>query len=108
MPYNEDLERMLDNALGDLPLVKKKMFGGVAYLEKGHMFIGIVRDKLMVRVGKEKYGKYLTEADVCPMDFTGKPMPGYIYVDNILSKTADELQRWIAAGRAFIHTLPAK
>jgi len=56
------------------------MFGGLAFLLDGRMFCGIVKNDLMVRVGPEKYEKALGMAHARPMNFTGRPMTGYVFV----------------------------
>ena len=53
MAYDEGLAERIRGALDEQPGVsEKRMFGGVAFLVKGHMSVGIVDDKLMVRVGR--------------------------------------------------------
>ena len=66
------------------------------------MFVGIVKDDLMVRVGPPRYEEALKAAHTRPMDFTGKPMVGYIYVVDtpFFAKTDGQ-------GRARIEGLPA-
>ena len=57
------------------------MFGGLAFLHRGLMFVGVSGNKLMARVGKENYQDSLGHTHVREMDFTGKPMQGYVYVE---------------------------
>jgi len=52
------------------------MFGGLAFMSRGYMFIGIVGDVLMARVGPDYYEQALLRSYVREMDFTGKPMKG--------------------------------
>jgi hypothetical protein len=66
------------------------------------MFCGIVSDDLMVRVGPDRYEECLSIAHVRPMDFTGKPMPGYVFVDARGCKTARALAEWIGRGVEFV------
>ena len=56
------------------------MFGGLAYLSNGKMFAGILKQNLVVRVGPEASDQALKVPHARPMDFTGRPMKGYIYV----------------------------
>ena len=58
----------------------KRMFGGVAFMVRGHMTAGVNGDDLMVRVGKPDMTKCLARPFVRPMDFTGVPLAGFIYV----------------------------
>ena len=57
------------------------MFGGLAFMVRGHMCAGILGDDLIVRVGKEMYDDTLDRDHVRPMDFTGRPMTGFVCVD---------------------------
>jgi len=109
MAYDEGLaERipcMLDEQAG---VSEKRMFGGVAFLVKGHMSVGIVQDKLMVRVGREFYDRVLRERHVRRMDFTGRPMKGFVYVIPSGYETDADLQRWVGLGVSYVASLPAK
>ena len=46
----------------------------------GKMFCGVLKDDLVVRVGPERYEQALSRAHVRPMDFTGRPLKGYVFV----------------------------
>ena len=108
MAYDEHLAaraRMLLKGQG--ALVEKKMFGGLAYLSNGKMFAGILKSELMVRVGPEGNDAALKEPHTRPMDFTGKPMKGYIFVGPSGIKTNPQLRKWLATGLAFTASLPA-
>lgn len=87
---------------------EKKMFGGIAYMLNGHMCCGIVKDTLMVRVGPGAYEDALKEKHVKPMDFTGKPMKGYVYVEPQGIESDDDLKSWTDRGIKFVKTLPPK
>ncbi len=86
-------------------VTEKKMFGGLAFLLDGKMFCGIVKDDLMVRVGPDKYEEALAEAYVRPMDFTGRPMNGYVFVGPGGSRIENALKKWVDQGAAFVATL---
>jgi len=102
MPYNKALAERVRGALASRrDIEEKKMFGGVAFMLGGKMFCGIVGDDLMVRVGPERYEECLSIAHVRPMDFTGKPMRGYVFVDPRGCKTARALAEWIGRGVEF-------
>jgi TfoX/Sxy family transcriptional regulator of competence genes len=81
------------------------MFGGVAFLRDGKMFVGIVKHDLMVRVGPDHYEKSLRQPHVRPMDFTGKPMAGYVYVSPDGVSEDDDLAKWVRLGAQFVATL---
>ena len=62
-------------------VVERKMFGGLAFMLDGNMAAGILGDRLMVRVGAEAYEEALSEPHCGPMDFTGRPMRGFVVVE---------------------------
>jgi TfoX/Sxy family transcriptional regulator of competence genes len=106
MAYDEALADRVRRVVGPRSdVTEKKMFGGLAFLLDGKMFIGIVKDDLMVRVGPERYDAALAEAHVRPMDFTGRPMNGYVYVGAGGSMTENAIKKWVDQGAAFVATL---
>jgi TfoX/Sxy family transcriptional regulator of competence genes len=106
MAYDEELEGRIRRAVADREDISdKKMFGGVAFLLDGKMFCGIVNEDLMVRVGPEAHEKALSEPHVRPMDFTGRPMKGYVYVDPAGTKTDKMVARWVERGLKFVATV---
>jgi TfoX/Sxy family transcriptional regulator of competence genes len=109
MPYDEMLEARIARLVkGTRGVTDKHMFGGVAWLLGGNMFVGIVKSELMVRVGKDNHQAALADPAARTMDFTGKPMIGYVFVRPEGFATDDTLDRWIQRGLAFAATLPAK
>ncbi len=109
MAYDEGLAERIRGVLDEQPGVsEKQMFGGVAFLVRGHMSVGIVQDKLMVRVGPESYDRVLRERHARRMDFTGRPMKGFVYVVASGYETDADLQRWVNLGVSYVASLPAK
>ena len=109
MAYNEELARRIGAIVeGTEGIAPKKMFGGLAYLDRGHMACGIVGDELMVRVGPDAYEAALREPHVRPMDFTGRSMKGMIYVSGEGIASDHDLERWVKSGLNFTGTLPPK
>ncbi len=99
MAYDEGLAERIRAVLDDeRGISEKKMFGGVAFLLDGKMFVGIVKDDLMVRLGPHTR----------PMDFTGKPMAGYIYVSPAGVEDNRALGKWIRLAAKFVAALPEK
>ena len=84
------------------------MFGGLAFMLGGYMFIGIVNDKLMARVGLENHSEALGKQYVTEMDFTGKPMKGYVYVAPEGFEADQNLVKWALLCLDFVGTLPPK
>ncbi len=108
MAYDEKLAARIRQALGPRDDVEeRKMFGGIAFLRDGRMFVGITGDDLMVRVGPERYEESLGKPHARPMDFTGRPMKGYVYVAPAGRRTDTSLRAWVTLGARFVETLPA-
>jgi TfoX/Sxy family transcriptional regulator of competence genes len=84
------------------------MFGGIAFMVRGNMCAGVIKDDLMLRVGTERYEDVLARPGARPMDFTGRPMKGMIYVDPRAIESDASLQEWVGLGLAFAGSLPAK
>lgn len=108
MAYDERLAIRVRALLkGRRALVEKRMFGGLAYMANGKMFAGILNADLVVRVGPDGHQAALKERHTRPMDFTGKPMKGYVYVGPGGTRTAAQLRAWLTRGLAFASGLPA-
>jgi TfoX/Sxy family transcriptional regulator of competence genes len=84
------------------------MFGGVAFLVNGHMAVGVVKSELMVRVGPEAHAAALREPHARPMDFTKRPMKGFVFVSEAGCDDDAELARWIERGVGYAGSLEAK
>lgn len=109
MAYNESLAARVRDVLSDeFGVVEKKMFGGLAFMLRGNMCVGIVNDNLLVRVGKENHAAALALPHARVMDFTGRPMQGFIYVDPAGISSDDDLAVWVSRGVAYAGGLPAK
>jgi len=91
----------------DGTLREVRMFGGVCFMVGGHMCCGVARDALMLRLGKEAAGAALGNVGVRPMDFTGRPMAGMVFVDERGCR-GEALRRWVELAVAFVRGLPAK
>ena len=89
-------------------LTEKRMFGGLGMMVNGNMACGIVGYNLMVRVGPEAHDECVTLPHAGPMDFTGKPMKGFLYVYPEGVATNRELRAWVKRGVAFARSLPKK
>ena len=109
MAYDEGLAERIRGTLDERADVsERRMFGGIAFLVRGHMSVGIVEDKLMVRVGPDTYDRVLRLPHARKMDFTGRPMKGFIYVVSEGYELDEDLQRWVDLGVGFATSLPAK
>ena len=101
-------ERLREQFAGRQALSEKRMFGGLAFMLRGHMCVGIVGDTLMARVGPADYEAALQEPAARAMDFTGRPMKGYVYVAPEGIAEDAELAAWVARCLRFNHTLEPK
>ena len=109
MAYDEGLAQRVREVLeGKSEYVEKKMFGGVAYMVHGHMTVGITGEDLMVRLAADDHEEALTQPNVRPMDFSGRPIKGFIYVDSEGTADDEVLRQWVERGLAYTGTLPAK
>ena len=109
MSYDEKLVGRIREVVFDLPgLTERKMFGGLCFSVDGYMACGVQKKDLVVRVGPENREQALSRKHTRPMDFTGKPMTGYIYVSEAGYKRRADLERWVTQGVEFVKTLPPK
>jgi hypothetical protein len=105
--YDETLAARVRPLLGLTPFTERKMFGGLAFLIGGNMACGIVRDALMVRTGPANYADALARPQARPMEFTGRPMRGMVFVDPP-GLDDEALTEWVRMGAEFAGSLPAK
>jgi hypothetical protein len=109
MAYDEGLaERLREVLQSRRGISEKKMFGGLAFMSRGYMFVGILGNVLMARVGPAYYKEALSRPHVREMDFTGKPMKGYVFVDPPGLETDSDLSDWVEKCYGFVQSLPPK
>ena len=109
MAYDHTLADRVRTLLAGSPGIdERKMFGGLAFLDRGHMTCGVLGDELMVRVGEAAYAEALRQPHARPMDFTGRPLRGMIYVAAAGLEGDASLRAWVERGLAFTRTQPAK
>ena len=99
MAYDEGLANRIRQAFGTgNDITERKMFGGLAFLYRGRMCCGIVGSDLMVRIPDDEFDAVMRGRHVRPMDFTGKPLRGFVYVSPAGFRTAAALQTWLSRG----------
>ncbi len=81
------------------------MFGGLAFMLNNKMACGVIGDDLMVRVGRDAYETALTKPHARPMDFTGRPMRGYVFIAAGGCATQRAVDYWVARGATYIEEL---
>jgi TfoX/Sxy family transcriptional regulator of competence genes len=109
MPYDETL------AAGVRALLiprdgydEKKMFGGICFMLHGRMACGIVRNRLIVRVGRQAYGEALSRPHAELFDLTGRPLAGWVQVAPEGWAIDDELAAWVERGVVYALSLPPR
>ena len=96
MAYSEKLADRIREALVDAPQVEEKqMFGGVCFMVKGKMCVGVVKNDMMCRIDPGIESSALEKNGCRPMDFTGRPMRGYVYISDEGMKTKKALEYWV-------------
>ncbi len=109
MAYDEALAARIRTALRSEPgVLEKKMFGGVAFMVSGNMACGVTGDEIMVRVGPDNHEDALSRPHARPMDFTGRPMRGMIYVAGPGFESDQDLAACVESGASFARSLPPK
>ncbi|MCB0767333.1 MAG: TfoX/Sxy family protein [Flavobacteriales bacterium] len=111
MPHDPLLEQRLSDVLLSEGAIAapKKMFGGVAFMVKGHMSVGITnKGALMVRFDPSRQDELSAWPGARPMDFTGKPMKGFLFVDVEAVSTKASLAKWVRVSLDFVTNLPPK
>ncbi len=96
MAYNESLaEKLRLNLRTKMSVEEKKMMGGLCIIVDEKMCVGIIKDEIMLRVNPELVDTLIEKQGCRLMDFTKRPMKGYIYIDETAFSTNKELQQWI-------------
>ena len=79
----------------------KRMMGGLCFMVKGKMCVGVEKDRLMARIGPDAYDNALTRKSCRPMDFTGRPMRGFVFVELEGLKSDENLAFWLELALAY-------
>ena len=109
MGYDEQLAERVADLLVDQPaLTERKMFGGISFMLHGNLCCGVVNEELVVRVGPDAYEQSLAAPHAREMDFSGRPMKGWVFVASAGVNTDEALEHWVAQGVRFALTLPRK
>lgn len=97
MAYNEKLADHVREliALTHKNVIEKAMFGGLCFMVNDKMCVGVEKERLMVRLDPAVYDEVMEKEGCRPMDFTGKVMKGYVFVDADVLTTKKKLAYWI-------------
>lgn len=102
MAYNEKLADRIREALVDAPkTLEKQMFGGVCFMVDNKMCVGVVKEEMMCRINPLAEEEALEKAGCRRMDFTGRPMKGYVFVSEEGMKSKKDFMYWINLSLAF-------
>jgi TfoX/Sxy family transcriptional regulator of competence genes len=74
---------------------EKKMFGGLCFMVDDKMCVGVESNRLKVRIDPSKFEEAMEKEGCTPMDFTGKPMRGFVYMDTTVLTTKKRLEYWV-------------
>lgn len=97
MAYDEYLAERVKGILKEKHIVfeEKKMMGGLCYMVDDKMCLGIVKNNLMARIDPEIYQEALQKKGCKEMDFTGRTMKGYVFVEPEGVDMEDDLNEWV-------------
>jgi len=84
------------------------MFGGIAFLLNGNMSVGVHKSELIVRLAPEETDAALAQAHTRRFDLTGRPMKGWILVEQGGLKTEAQLSKWVQIAARYAGSLPPK
>jgi TfoX/Sxy family transcriptional regulator of competence genes len=96
MAYSENLANRIRDRLSDVSNIEEKeMMGGLAFMCNDKMCVGVIKDELMCRIDPDLFETVLEKDGCRPMDFTGRPMKGWIFVDEYGMKNKSDFDFWI-------------
>ena len=96
MAYNEQFaDRVRATLVHQDDVEEKKMMGGLTFMVNGKMCVGIVKDELMVRLNPDIHEEMIEKNGCRTMDFTTKPMKGYVFVEQEALESEQELAYWV-------------
>lgn len=109
MPYNEEIDVRIKKVVSNWKNTDaKKMFGGVCHLLNGNMFCGVYKEYLILRLGGQKSEEVLKLPFARPFDITGKPMKGWVMLEEKGFNTDKQLKDWLDIAKQHVDTLPPK
>jgi TfoX/Sxy family transcriptional regulator of competence genes len=102
MPYSEKLAARIRKAFEDLSNVEEKaMMGGLTFMYNGKMCVGIIKDELMCRIDPELHEQAVKRTGCRTMDFTNRPMRGYVLINDSGMKAKKDFDYWIGLALDF-------
>jgi len=102
MAYSEKLANRVRERLAELTNIEEKeMMGGLTFMYNEKMCVGIIQDELMCRIEPSLHDAAIEQTGCRTMDFTKRPMKGYVMVDDTGMKTEEQFEYWINLCLAF-------
>lgn len=103
MAFDEELAQRVRESFQRkaVAVEEKPMMGGLCFMVDGKMCVGVARERLMVRIDPDVYEAALDRPGCVPMDFTGRPMRGFVFVEPEGIESRPELDSWIALALEF-------
>ena len=96
MAYDERLAERIRKRFQDLRRVEEKpMMGGLTFMYNGKMCVGIIKGDLMCRIDPARHNDCIEMKGCRTMDFTNRPMSGFIMVDETGMKSKKDFDYWI-------------
>jgi len=109
MAYDETLGLRVREILSSVRgFSEKKMFGGLCFLIHGNMCCGVLKDELVLRLEPDRAQELLSRSHTRPMDFTGRPMKGFVFIEAGGLGTDRELKEWVSMALSFARSQPRK
>lgn len=105
MAYNEQLANRVREiiSLTHNHVIEKAMFGGLCFMVNDKMCVGVEKERLMLRIDPNKYDELITKDGCVPMDFTGRVMRGFVFVNAEVLNTKPKLNYWVQLALAYNH-----
>jgi TfoX/Sxy family transcriptional regulator of competence genes len=103
MPYDERLATRVRVFLErrQVAYEAKSMMGGLCFMVDGKMCVGIAGERLMARIDPAMEAEALARPGCAPMDFTGRPMKGFVFISPEGTRTPEQLAAWLDLTLAF-------
>jgi|SRR5581483_10462765 hypothetical protein len=103
MAYDENLAERIRCGFRKMKVQfeEKRMMGGLCFMVAGKMCVGVEKSRLMARIGLASYDAALRKEGCVAMDFTGRPMRGFVFVNPIGLATNGDLEGWLKLALKF-------
>ncbi|MEQ6124562.1 TfoX/Sxy family protein [Pseudotenacibaculum sp. MALMAid0570] len=97
MAYNEFLADRITQFFREksIPFEARKMMGGLCFMVDGKMCVGVNKDQVMARIDPEVYEISLLKPGCIEMNFTGRPMKGFVFLTDEATDLDDDLYDWL-------------